>query len=187
MPKNPDPHAEAHEQQGRDADARRLVDDVPPLPRDPPRPARGVGVRPDRASGSSRRSATPTAAPRSSSPATSTCARGVLGEAETRYMTFCDPDKEFVTSLGLSACPPSSTSARTRPSSPPPEGWDPHSGSGWREGDRQGLKWSHPEVSGPGDPATTPGWPGLTWANANPRREMHKCTSSHLGGRDLVG
>src|SRR3954454_1719207 len=34
-------------------------------------------------------------------------ARGVLGEAEDRYMTLVDPDGEFVTSLGLTHLPAS--------------------------------------------------------------------------------
>ena len=84
----PGSEPQAHEHQGRDAHARRLVDDVPPLPRDPAAAARGGGVHPHRRSASSRCSATPTAAPRSAWPATSSSPRGVLGDAEDEYLTL---------------------------------------------------------------------------------------------------
>ena len=48
MAKNPDPNLKLTSTQGRDAHARRLVDDVPPLPRDPAAASRGRGVHPDR-------------------------------------------------------------------------------------------------------------------------------------------
>ena len=48
MREEPRSEPQAHEHQGRDADARRLVDDVPPLPRDPAAASRGRGVHPDR-------------------------------------------------------------------------------------------------------------------------------------------
>ena len=86
-------------------------------------------------------------------------ARGVLGDAEDRYMTFCDPDAELVTSLGLTHLPAFVHLCQDTTVLAAAEGWDPHEWQRVAKAIGKELKWSHPEVSGPGDPAPTPGWP----------------------------
>ena len=86
-------------------------------------------------------------------------AKGVLGDAEDRYITFSDPDAEFVTSLGLTHLPALVHLRQDTSLLLAAEGWDPHA---WQDAVKaigKELKWSYPELSKPGDPAPTPGWP----------------------------
>ena len=77
-------------------------------------------------------------------------ARGVLGDAEDRYMTFCDPDAEFVTSLGLTHLPALVHLRQDTTLLDAAEGWDPHTWQRVVEGDRQGAQ----VVASGGRPAT---------------------------------
>ena len=86
-------------------------------------------------------------------------ARGVLGDAEDRYMTFVDPDAEFVTSLGLTHLPAFVHLRQDTTLLDAAEGWDPHEWQRVAKAIGKELKWSHPEVAAHGDPAPTPGWP----------------------------
>jgi hypothetical protein len=86
-------------------------------------------------------------------------ARGVLGDAEDRCMTFCDPDRELVTSLGLTHLPAFVHLRQDTTVLTATEGWDPHEWQRVAKAIAKELKWSCPEVSGHGDPPATPGWP----------------------------
>jgi hypothetical protein len=86
-------------------------------------------------------------------------ARGVLGDAEDRYMVFCDPDAEFVTSLGLTHLPAFVHLRQDTTLLDAAEGWDPHTWQRVAKAVGKELKWSYPEVFGHGDPAANPGWP----------------------------
>src|SRR5262245_20605407 len=53
-------------------------------------------------------------------------ARAVLGEHEDRYLTFCDPDAEFVESLGLTHLPAFVHLRQDTTVAAAAEGWNPH-------------------------------------------------------------
>jgi hypothetical protein len=86
-------------------------------------------------------------------------ARGVLGDAEDRILTLCDPDGELVSSLGLTHLPALVHLRQDTSLLVAASGWDPDE---WQRavvtiGNE--LKWSHPELAKAGDPAPTAGWP----------------------------
>lgn len=86
-------------------------------------------------------------------------ARGVLGEAEDRFLTLCDPDAEFVTSMGLTHLPAFVHIRQDTTLLTAAEGWDPHEWQRVAAEIGKELAWTHPEISKPGDPPATPGWP----------------------------
>ena len=86
-------------------------------------------------------------------------ARGVLGDAEQNYLSFIDPDGEFVASLGLTHLPAFVHLRQDTTLLDAAEGWDPHEWQRLAKAIGKELKWSHPEVAGHGAPAPTPGWP----------------------------
>ena len=65
----------------------------------------------------------------------------------------------FVTSLGLTHLPAFVHLCQDTTVLAVAEGWDPHEWQRVAKAIGKELKWSHPEVSGHGDPAPTPGWP----------------------------
>jgi hypothetical protein len=86
-------------------------------------------------------------------------ARSVLGEAEDKYLTFVDPDAEFVKSLGLTRLPAFVHLRQDTTLVASAEGWDPQE---WQRVAREVAKsmaWTYPEVARAGDPPSTPGWP----------------------------
>jgi hypothetical protein len=70
-----------------------------------------------------------------------TVARRILADAADEVLVFVDPDRALVQSLGLERLPAFVHLAQDTSLVAAAEGW------------------SVPEVAGPGDPATTPGWP----------------------------
>jgi hypothetical protein len=83
----------------------------------------------------------------------------VLGKAETEVLTFCDPDKEFVNSLGLERLPAFVHLRQNTTVVAAAEGWDVHE---WQRVVREvgkALAWTYPEVGRPGDPPAFRGWP----------------------------
>jgi hypothetical protein len=86
-------------------------------------------------------------------------ARGVLGDAEDQTLTLCDPDGELVASLGLGHLPALVHLRQDTSLLVAAEGWDPNEWQRAVVAIGRELKWSHPELSKPGDPAPTPGWP----------------------------
>jgi hypothetical protein len=86
-------------------------------------------------------------------------ARGVLGDAEDRYLTFIDPDRAFAESLGLTRLPAFVHLRQDTTLGASAEGWDPEEWQRVVNEVAKAMAWSHPEVAKPGDPPPTPGWP----------------------------
>ena len=86
-------------------------------------------------------------------------ARGVLGEAESRYLSFVDPDAELVTSLGLTHLPAFVHLRQNTTLVAAAEGWDPSAWQAVAKEVGKSMAWSVPTVAGAGDPPPTPGWP----------------------------
>ena len=86
-------------------------------------------------------------------------ARGVLGEAESRYLSFVDPDAELVTSLGLTHLPAFVHLRQNTTLVAAAEGWDPAPWQAVAKEVGKSMAWSVPTVAGAGDPPPTPGWP----------------------------
>jgi len=85
-------------------------------------------------------------------------ARGVLGDAEDRYLTFVDPDSAFVKSLGLTRLPAFVHLRQDTSVVAAAEAWRP---AEWQRVAREVAKamaWSAPEIPRPGDPPSSPGW-----------------------------
>ena len=88
-----------------------------------------------------------------------TVARRILADAADEVLVFVDPDRALVQSLGLERLPAFVHLAQDTSLVAAAEGWDPRE---WQQVARavsKAMAWSVPEVAGPGDPATTPGWP----------------------------
>ena len=86
-------------------------------------------------------------------------ARAVLGDAEAGVLTFVDPDRVLVESLGLERLPAFVHLRQDTTLGAAAEGWEPRE---WQRVAREvgkSMAWSVPEVGSPGDPAPTPGWP----------------------------
>ena len=86
-------------------------------------------------------------------------ARSVLGEAESRYLSFIDPDAELVTSLGLTHLPAFVHLRQNTTLVAAAEGWDPAAWQAVAKEVGKSMAWSVPTVAGAGDPPPTPGWP----------------------------
>ena len=86
-------------------------------------------------------------------------AHGVLGDAEDDYLSFIDPDGEFVASLGLTHLPAFVHLRQNTTLVAAAEGWDPKAWQAVAKEIGTSMSWSVPTVAGPGDPAPTPGWP----------------------------
>ncbi len=86
-------------------------------------------------------------------------ARGVLGDAESEYLSFVDPDAELVTSLGLTHLPAFVHLRQNTTLVAAAEGWDPHAWQQVAKEVAKSMAWSVPTVAGTGDPPPTPGWP----------------------------
>ena len=86
-------------------------------------------------------------------------ARSVLGDAEDKYLSFVDPDGEFVKSLGLTHLPAFVHLRQDTTLVASAEGWDPDEWQRVAKEVAKSMAWTYPEVSRPGDPPRTPGWP----------------------------
>ena len=86
-------------------------------------------------------------------------ASSVLGEAESRYLSFIDPDAELVTSLGLTHLPAFVHLRQNTTLVAAAEGWDPAAWQAVAKEIGRSMAWSVPTVAGAGDPPPTPGWP----------------------------
>ena len=94
-------------------------------------------------------------------PSTAGVARKILDGAETKAMVFVDPEKGFVSSLGLERLPAFVHLRQNGTLANVAEGWDARE---WQRVAREigkAMAWTHPEVSRPGDPPATPGWPAV--------------------------
>jgi hypothetical protein len=86
-------------------------------------------------------------------------ARGVLGDAEDKYLTFIDPDRAFVESLGLTHLPAFVHLRQDTSLVASAEGWDPEEWQRVVKEVAKAMAWSFPEVAKAGDPPPTAGWP----------------------------
>jgi len=86
-------------------------------------------------------------------------AKGVLGAAENDTLVLCDPDGEFVRSLGLTHLPAFVHLRQDTSLVAAAEGWDPVAWQGVAKEVAKAMDWTYPQVAGPGDPAPTAGWP----------------------------
>ena len=86
-------------------------------------------------------------------------ARGVLGDAETKYLSFVDPDGELASSLGLTHLPAFVHLRQDTTLGDAAEGWDPVAWQRVAKGIGKAMAWSVPTVAAAGDPPPTPGWP----------------------------
>ena len=86
-------------------------------------------------------------------------AKGVLGEAEQEALTLCDPDSDFVKSLGLTHAPALVHLRQDTSLVAGAEGWDPREWQRVVKEIAKAMDWTYPEVGRPGDPPPTPGWP----------------------------
>jgi hypothetical protein len=85
-------------------------------------------------------------------------ARGVLGDAEERYLSFVDPDGAFVQSLGLTHLPAFVHLRQDTTLVAAAEGWDPREWQKVANAIGKAMAWSVPTVPAAGDPPSTPGW-----------------------------
>ena len=85
--------------------------------------------------------------------------KGVLGEAEDQYLSFCDPDGELAASLGLTHLPAFVHLRQDTSLVAAAEGWDPAEWQRVAKEVGKSMAWSVPTVGAAGDPPPTPGWP----------------------------
>ncbi len=86
-------------------------------------------------------------------------ARGVLGDAEKKYLSFVDTDGELATSLGLTHLPAFVHLRQDTTLGAAAEGWDPVAWQAVAKEIGKAMAWSVPTVAAAGDPPPTPGWP----------------------------
>jgi hypothetical protein len=92
-------------------------------------------------------------------PSTKAITKRILGDAVDRWLTWCDPDRALVESLGLERLPAFLLLRQDTQLVTAAQGWSP---TEWqRVAEEIGRKehWTVPIVSKRGDPAPTPGWP----------------------------
>ncbi len=85
-------------------------------------------------------------------------AERLLGDVESKILTFVDPNLELVHGLGLERLPAFVHLRQDTALVASAEGWDPRA---WQQVAREvgaAMAWTVPEVAGPDDPRPTPGW-----------------------------
>jgi hypothetical protein len=88
-----------------------------------------------------------------------TVAKRLLGDAESKVVTFVDSDLELVHSLGLERLPAFVLLRQDTTLVTASEGWD---AKDWQRVAREAgrlLAWTVPEVAAAGDPPAFAGWP----------------------------
>jgi hypothetical protein len=86
-------------------------------------------------------------------------ARHVLGPAEDAYLTFVDPERALVDSLGITRAPAFVHLRQDTTVGSVVEGWDPRT---WQAAVRElgrAMAWSVPDLLAADVPAAHPGWP----------------------------
>ena len=86
-------------------------------------------------------------------------ARGVLGDAENKYLSFVDTGGDLTTSLGLTHLPAFVHLRQNTTLVAAAEGWDPAAWQAVAKEVGKSMAWSVPTVAGASDPPPTPGWP----------------------------
>jgi hypothetical protein len=92
-------------------------------------------------------------------PGPASVAERVLGPVENEILTFVDPDLDLIHDLDLTNLPAFVHLRQDTSLVADAEGW---SASEWQRVARavgKAMAWTVPEVAGPGDPPSTPGWP----------------------------
>jgi hypothetical protein len=92
-------------------------------------------------------------------PSTKAITKRILGDAVDRWLVWCDPEREFVESLGLERLPAFLMLRQDTSLVTAAQGWSP---TDWQRVAREIAAkehWAMPQVAGKGDPAPTPGWP----------------------------
>jgi hypothetical protein len=92
-------------------------------------------------------------------PSAPSVARKILDGAESKVMTFVDPDRAFVTSLGLERLPAFVHLRQNTTLANVAEGWDVRE---WQRVAREigkAMAWTYPEIAHRTDPPATDGWP----------------------------
>jgi hypothetical protein len=88
-------------------------------------------------------------------------ARRFLGPLADRFLTFCDPDRDFVRSLGLSALPALVFLRIDGTVAASAEGWNAAEWKKVADVIAQTTSWSSLHLPGPGDPGSFAGTPAL--------------------------
>jgi hypothetical protein len=88
-------------------------------------------------------------------------ARRFLGPLADRFLTFCDPDRDFVRSLGLSALPALVFLRIDGTVAASAEGWNVAEWKKVADVIAQTTSWSSLHLPGPGDPGSFAGTPAL--------------------------
>ena len=92
-------------------------------------------------------------------PSTPTITKRVLGDAVDRWLTWCDPERALVDSLGLERLPAFVLLRQDTQLVTAAQGWSPTEWQRVCEEIARKEHWTAPIVAGRGDPAPTPGWP----------------------------
>ena len=88
-------------------------------------------------------------------------AERLLEQGSGKYSVFLDPDRAVIASLGLERLPALVHLRQDTALANVAEGWDPKE---WQRVVRaigKAMAWTYPEISRPGDPPPTPGWPAV--------------------------
>ena len=88
-------------------------------------------------------------------------ARQFLGPLAGEFLTFCDPDRELVRSLGLSSLPAFVFLRIDGTVADSAEGWDPAAWKRVADAVASTTSWSSVHLPGPGDPGAFQGTPAL--------------------------
>jgi len=91
-------------------------------------------------------------------PSTPAIAKRILGNAVNRWLVWCDPDRAFVTSLGLERLPAFVHLRQNTTLVNATQGWSPSEWQRVVDDLAKFEQWTSPIVAGRRDPAPTPGW-----------------------------
>jgi hypothetical protein len=92
-------------------------------------------------------------------PSTKAITKRILGTAVDRWLTWLDPDRALVDSLGLERLPALVMLRQDTQLHTATQGWSPTEWQKTVDEIARKEHWSAPIVTGRGDPKPTPGWP----------------------------
>jgi len=92
-------------------------------------------------------------------PSTKTITKRILGNSVDRWLTWLDPDRALVDSLGLERLPAFLLLRQDTQLVTAVQGWSPTEWQRVASEIARKEHWTTPIVTGKGDPAPTPGWP----------------------------
>jgi hypothetical protein len=92
-------------------------------------------------------------------PSTKAITKRILGNAVDRWLTWLDPDRALVDSLGLERLPALVMLRQDTQLHTATQGWSPTEWQKTVDEIARKEHWSAPIVTGRGDPRPTPGWP----------------------------